>query len=119
MPIPNASSTGSEERKVEREKVEGALPSLHKRTGSGNVKSTSTTSFGKSTSTNGIARSTSSARPTSARDKKHPSAEGLPANGSTDLRAKVDGADEAKVRERETSTMRAERAASRRKSMLL
>ncbi|RMZ69454.1 shugoshin [Pyrenophora seminiperda CCB06] len=119
MPVSNASSSGLEERKVEREKVEGALPSLHKRTGSGNVKSTSTTSFGKSISTNGIARSTSSARSTSVRDRKHPSAEGLLASASTDLRAKVDDAEETKTRERETSTMRAERAASRRKSMLL
>ena len=119
MSVPNGSSSGSEERHVEREKVEGALPSLHKRTGSGNVKSTSTTSFGKSTSTNGIARGTLSARPISVRDRKHPSAEGLPASGSTDLRIKVDSVEEAKARERETSTMRAERAASRRKSMLL
>ncbi|EDU47189.1 Shugoshin [Pyrenophora tritici-repentis] len=119
MSIPNASSSVSEERKVEREKAEGALPSLHKRTGSGNVKSTSTTSFGKSTSANGTTRSTSSARTASVKDRRHPSGEELPASASTDLRAKVDGAEETKARERETIAMRAERAASRRKSMLL
>jgi len=92
-----------EERKTER--PEGALPSLHKRTGSGNVKSSSTTSFGKSTSS----------RPTGAKDKKP----GLPPSSSSiDLKAKVDAVDEER-KIRETTALRAERAASRRKSMLM
>lgn len=37
MPAPGASSA-SEERRAEREKTEGALPSLHRRTGSGTTK---------------------------------------------------------------------------------
>ncbi|KAI4919867.1 hypothetical protein J4E90_002004 [Alternaria incomplexa] len=120
MPTSSSSSV-SDERRAEREKTEGALPSLHKRTGSGNVKSSSSTSLARSNSTNGIARSTSSAR-TTVKDKKPPTVGSLPANASTnDLGTKVDGVEDAKVRdrERETSTLRAERAASRRKSMML
>jgi hypothetical protein len=92
-----------EERKTER--PEGALPSLHKRTGSGNVKSSSTTSLGKSTSS----------RHVGAKDKKP----GLPpSNSSIDLKAKVDIVEEER-KIRETTALRAERAASRRKSMLM
>ncbi|KAI4950639.1 hypothetical protein J4E91_004524 [Alternaria rosae] len=117
----SSTSTVPDERRAERENAEGALPSLHKRTGSGNVKSSSTTSLARSNSTNGIARSTSSAR-TAVKDKKPSTVGSLPANASTnDLRTKVDGVEDAKVRdrERETGTLRAERAASRRKSMML
>jgi hypothetical protein len=101
-----------EERKPERseksEKPEGALPSLHKRTGSGNVKSSSSSNLSRSTSTN-------SSRMTSVKDKKT----GFPAsNSSTDLRAKIDAADE-EPKARETTALRAERAASRRKSMMI
>jgi hypothetical protein len=92
-----------EERKTER--PEGALPSLHKRTGSGNVKSSSTTTLGKSTSS----------RHVGAKDKKP----GLPpSNSSIDLKAKVDIVEEER-KIRETTALRAERAASRRKSMLM
>ncbi|KAG9190714.1 hypothetical protein G6011_08802 [Alternaria panax] len=122
MPASSA-STSLEERKVEREKTEGVLPSLHKRTGSGNVKSSSSTSsLGRSVSANGIARSTSSARTAGVKEKKPADTGSLPAGASTtDLRAKADGAEGVKVRdrEREMSTLRAERAASRRKSMML
>ncbi|KAH5159454.1 hypothetical protein HBI25_049920 [Parastagonospora nodorum] len=96
-------SSLSEERKTER--PEGALPSLHKRTGSGNVKSSSTTSLGKSTSS----------RHVGAKDKKP----GLPpSNSSIDMKAKVDAVEEER-KIRETTALRAERAASRRKSMLM
>jgi hypothetical protein len=119
----SSTSVVSEECRADREKTEGALPSLHKRTGSGNVKSSSsTTSLARSTSANGIARSTSSARTTSVKDKKPTTTGSLPVSASTnDLRTKVDGAEDTKIRdrERETSTLRAERAASRRKSMML
>lgn len=118
----SSTSTSSEERRAEREKTEGALPSLHKRTGSGNVKSSSTASLGRSTSANGIAGSTSGARTTGVKEKKPTNTGSLPASVSTnDLRARPDGPEDVKVRdrERETSTLRAERAASRRKSMML
>ncbi|RAR14810.1 shugoshin family protein [Stemphylium lycopersici] len=119
MPAPGASSV-SEERRPEKEKTEGALPSLHKRTGSGGVKSTSTMSLARSSSTNGVSRSTSSARTASVKDKKPAGAGGLPGSASTnDIKAKGDGAEDVKVRDRETSALRAERAASRRKSMML
>ncbi|KAI4652278.1 hypothetical protein J4E93_002477 [Alternaria ventricosa] len=118
----SSTSTVSDERRAEREKAEGALPSLHKRTGSGNVKSSSTTSLARSNSTNDIARSTSSAR-TAVKEKKPPTIGSVPAASAStnDPRTKVDGVEDAKVRdrERETSTLRAERAASRRKSMML
>jgi hypothetical protein len=98
-----------EERKLERsEKPEGALPSLHKRTGSGNVKSSSTSNLTKSTNT-------SSTRLAIIRDKKP----GLPpSNSGIDLKAKIDAADE-EPKARETTALRAERAASRRKSMMI
>jgi hypothetical protein len=93
-----------EERKPE--KPEGALPSLHKRTGSGTVKSASTASLG---------RSTSAARLNSVKEKKAP----LPtSNSSIDLKAKLVAAEEER-KVREVGALRAERAASRRKSMIL
>ncbi|KAB2108666.1 hypothetical protein AG0111_0g3259 [Alternaria gaisen] len=119
----SSTSTSLEERKAERGRVEGALPSLHKRTGSGNVKnSSSTSSLGRSTSANGIARGTSSARTAGVKEKRLTDTASVPAGASTaDVRANADGAERIKVRdgERETSTLRAERAASRRKSMML
>jgi hypothetical protein len=97
-----------EEHKADRpEKPEGALPSLHKRTVSGNVKSSSTTSLGKSTN---------STRLNSTRDRKVSTLP--PGSSSADLRAKIEAADEER-KARETTALRAERAASRRKSMLL
>jgi hypothetical protein len=134
MPTTSSSSTVAsferEDRKVEREKAEGALPSVHKRTGSGSIKSSSTSSLNRNSSANSLARSTSSARPAAGvRENKVNGVGNLPTNASTnDLRAKTDGSStekeaEVKVRdrerERETSTLRAERAASRRKSMML
>jgi hypothetical protein len=121
MPAPGASS-GLEERRAEKEKAEGALPSLHKRTGSGSAKSSNTSSLARNSSTNGVARSTSSARTIGIKDKKLAVAGGLPDSaGINDLKAKGDDAGESKTqgRERETSALRAERAASRRKSMML
>ncbi|CAN9377923.1 unnamed protein product [Alternaria alternata] len=119
----SSTSTSLEERKAERGRVEGALPSLHKRTGSGNVKnSSSTSSLGRSTSANGIARGTSSARTAGVKEKRLTDTASVPAGASTaDVRANADGAESIKVRDggRETSTLRAERAASRRKSMML
>ncbi|KAF1849832.1 uncharacterized protein K460DRAFT_269361 [Cucurbitaria berberidis CBS 394.84] len=112
MPGP-PSSTACENRKAE--KAEGALSSLHKRTASGNVRSSGTTSLSKSMM----------ARSSSVKERKIATTSGvLPASGSTiDLGAKIDipvaHGDEARAREIETSTLRAERAASRRKSMLL
>jgi hypothetical protein len=129
MPSTSAvAASEKEDRKVEREKVEGALPSLHKRTGSGSIKSSSTTSLARNPSANSLARSTSSVRTISGvREKKVNGGGNLPISASTiDLRAKAEGSTaerdgEVKVRdrERETSTLRAERAASRRKSMML
>ncbi|CAO2658648.1 Nn.00g063710.m01.CDS01 [Neocucurbitaria sp. VM-36] len=113
MPAPPSSAAFENHRRTE--KTEGALPSLHKRTGSGNVKSSSTTSFGKSTM----------ARSSSVKEKKPTTnSGGVPACASTiDVKPKVNvpvtQVDEARVRERETSSLRAERAASRRKSMML
>jgi hypothetical protein len=100
-------SSASDDRQPERaEKPEGALPSLHKRTVSGSVKSHSTTSLGKSTS---------ASRQNSMKDKKST----LPSTTSSiDLRAKIDAADEEK-KLRDLTALRTERAASRRKSMQL
>jgi hypothetical protein len=126
-----ATTSEREDRKVEqREKAEGALPPVHKRTGSGSIKSNSTTSLSRNSSTNSLARSTSSARTTAGvREKKVNGGVGggLPVSASTnDLRAKADGSSTEKEgevrvrdRERETGTLRAERAVSRRKSMML
>ncbi|KAL1797458.1 hypothetical protein ACET3X_004064 [Alternaria dauci] len=122
MPASSA-STSLEGHKAERERVEGALPLLHKRTGSGNVKSSSSTmSLGRSNSANGIAKGTSSARTAGAKERKSTDTASVPAGANTtNVTANVDGAEGIKVRdrERETSTLRAERAASRRKSMML
>ncbi|KAF1839219.1 shugoshin [Decorospora gaudefroyi] len=112
-----ASNPEREERKLDKEKVDGALPSMHKRTGSGSVKSSSTTSLGRNPGANSLARSTSSARSASVKERKGTVSGGLPVSGSSiDLRAKVEGAEEVRAK---TSTLRTERAASRRKSMLL
>ncbi|KAF2846353.1 hypothetical protein T440DRAFT_471997 [Plenodomus tracheiphilus IPT5] len=118
--MPSTSAT-TEDRKADR--PEGALPSLHKRTGSGSVKSASTTNLGSRSTTN-LGKSTSAAARPSAKEKKPTAAAQLPTGGSSnDLRAKVDGVDTEKEIEpraaRETSALRAERAASRRKSMML
>jgi hypothetical protein len=101
------SSSATEDRRPERaEKPEGALPSLHKRTVSGTVKSSSTTSLGKSTS---------ATRQHSVKDKKST----LPnSTSSIDLKAKMEAADEER-KARDLTALRAERAASRRKSMQL
>jgi hypothetical protein len=136
MPATSSSTTTTttaadkEDRKAEREKAESVLSSLHKRTGSGSIKSSSTTSLARNPSANSLARSTSSARITAGvREKKASGGGSLPVSASTiDLRVKADGTaaekdGEVRVRdrerERETSTLRAERAASRRKSMML
>jgi hypothetical protein len=87
------------------EKPEGALPSMHKRTGSGNVKSSSTSNLSKSSSTSATRLASASAK-----DKEKRS------TSSQDLKAKIDAADEER-KVRETTALRAERAASRRKSM--
>lgn len=85
---------------------------LHKRTGSGNVKSSSTTSLGKSVTGSAAARSVS------LKEKK-----GLPPSSSSiDLKAKADEIGErpeGKIEARELNALRAERAATRRKSMML
>ncbi|KAF1921802.1 hypothetical protein BDU57DRAFT_489926 [Ampelomyces quisqualis] len=94
-----------EDRKPE--KPQGALPTLHKRTGSGNVKSSSTTSLEKSASTT---------RLNSTKDRKVAALP--PSSSSMDLQVKIDVADEER-KIRETTALRAERAASRRKSMLI
>lgn len=96
-----ASAVTEERRSEATARPDGALPSVHKRTGSGGIKSSSTTSLGKSTA---MARA-------SAKERK---ASALPASGSgLDLRAKVNGDISG------TGSLRAERAASRRKSMML
>lgn len=105
------SSIAHEDRKVER--PEGALPSLHKRTGSGTVKSSSITSQGKTANISSFSKSTTASRP-SVRERKFTGT--LPDNAIT--------ADDAVEKDMEAramavSTLRAERAASRRKSMLL
>lgn len=91
----------------EDRKTEGALPSVHKRTGSGNVKSSSTTSLGKPSST---------AKTTSTKDRRVST---LPTTSSSiDLKAKIEAAEEER-KAKETAPLRAERAASRRKSMMI
>jgi hypothetical protein len=101
---------------LEDRKTEGALPVVHKRTGSGNVKSSSTTSLGRSTSgtrlTTGVVGVKEAVKE---REKKILS---LPQSSSSiDLKAKAGV--EGKESDRAVSALRAERAASRRKSMML
>ncbi|KAF2834022.1 shugoshin [Ophiobolus disseminans] len=113
-----ASSLPEEQKPEKHAKPEGALPSLHKRTGSGNVKISSTASLGKSTSAN-----SATARLNSLKEKRILP----PSSSSIDLKARANVAPpkgemsrEEKAREaKEVSALRAERAASRRKSMML
>lgn len=93
----------TEDRKAE--KAEGALTSLHKRTGSGSIKSSNTPNLTKSASTV-TPRTTLKDRRTVA------------ASGSVDIKANTEG-EESAPKPRETIALRAERAASRRKSMML
>ncbi|KAF2127281.1 hypothetical protein P153DRAFT_368594 [Dothidotthia symphoricarpi CBS 119687] len=89
-------------------KTDGALPLLHKRTGSGTVKSTSTTNLAKST--------------TAARLVGKEKKPGLPASGDNlDSKPNADGVaeDRDEMRAAATSSLRQERAASRRKSMMI
>ncbi|KAF2035354.1 hypothetical protein EK21DRAFT_96620 [Setomelanomma holmii] len=104
--LPTSSMT--EEKKVD--KSEGALPAVHKCTGSGNVKNSSTTNLTKTSST-------SLSRGNSVKEKKASST--LPPSSSTiDLKANIDAVEEEK-KTKETTALRAERAASRRKSMMI
>lgn len=118
MPAPTA-SVASESQKVE--KAEGALPSLHKRTGSGTEKTASTTTLSKTSAS--LSKSTSVAARPVVREKKTTGSVGLPSSGSSiDPRVKMDNVGvekETEARSKETSALRAERAASRRKSMML
>lgn len=93
-----------EERKPETAlKPDRGLPTVHKRTGSGNIRSSSTTSLGKSAGTTRV----------SMKDRERRMGP-LPASSSSiDLKAK------AQVDVANTGSLRAERAASRRKSMLV
>jgi hypothetical protein len=84
----------------ESEKPEGSLPSLHKRTESSSTKSASTTS---------LAKSTSAARL---------NAKKASATASSGAKTSVNAADEAE-KANAASSLRAERIASRRKSMML
>lgn len=97
-------SSATEERKSDlKTKSSGTLPSLHSRSGSGaGVKNVSTSSLARSTSS-------SSTKSTSVKEKK---VAALPTSGSNiDLKAVAEAS--------ETGSLRAERAASRRKSMML
>lgn len=85
---------------IEPEKTAGSLPSLHKHTGSGTVKSTSTAS---------LAKSTSAAR-FNAKKASVPTSTSVKVEGTT-----AGDAEKANA----TSSLRAERMASRRKSMML
>lgn len=105
---------------TEERKQEGALPSLHKRTVSGTVKtSTSTPSLNNTTIS--ISRSTSTSKSGTLKDKKSTSSSTAPAE--LDAKPKFSNrepADEVKrEKERDVSSLRAERAALRRKSMML
>lgn len=86
----------------EPETTAGSLASLHKRTGSGTAKSTST-------STTSLAKSTSAARLNAKKASSSASASAKADNVVANDVEKVDA----------TSTLRAERMASRRKSMML
>ncbi|KAI8934081.1 hypothetical protein NX059_008844 [Plenodomus lindquistii] len=119
--MPIASSVTGDDRKGAT--AEGALPSLHKRTGSGTVKSASATNLGSKSTTN-LGKSTSALGRPSIKEKKLGPAAPLQGTGSTsDLDGKAEARDSEKEAEpkaaRETSALRAERAASRRKSMVL
>lgn len=116
--VANTSSTTEDHN---AEKASGALPSLHKRTGSGTTRSTSTTNSGIKSTTN-LGKSTSASGRLSAKEKM--AIAPLPPSGSSiDLRTKAEAAASEKEAQpmtaRETSALRAERAASRRKSMML
>ncbi|KAH9876334.1 hypothetical protein J1614_004213 [Plenodomus biglobosus] len=118
--MPTASSITEDQSP---EQASGALSSLHKRTGSGAVKSASATSLGTKTTTN-IGKSTSSSARPVTKEKKPTAVAPLSMSGSNnDMRIKAEAGNSEKELEprtaRETSTLRAERAASRRKSMML
>ncbi|KAH7401644.1 hypothetical protein BKA66DRAFT_406014 [Pyrenochaeta sp. MPI-SDFR-AT-0127] len=106
------SSVAYEDRKAER--PEGALSSLHKRTGSGNAKSSGTINLTKNANVSTFSKSTAVSRPV-VKEKKPTGA--LPVNVTTidDVVAEKNN----EARALATSTLRAERAASRRKSMML
>lgn len=92
---------------TESEKPEGSLPSLHKRNGSGTVRSASTAS---------LAKSTSAAR----LNAKKASVPAATTTKMVDVKVKGDGAAPAGAEQASAaSTLRAERIASRRKSMML
>ncbi|PSN64009.1 hypothetical protein BS50DRAFT_576635 [Corynespora cassiicola Philippines] len=105
--VPTSSATEERKSDSESKKSRGALPSLHSRTGSGGSRGSTSSSLSKSTASMRMA----------SREKR---AGGLPSSGgSSSLRAKLDAAEEAKNTASSTATLRAERAASRRKSMML
>jgi hypothetical protein len=114
------------------EKSDGALPLLHKRTGSGSgsgtAKSTNSTNLARSGSTSSIGKSgtASAARVNGVREKKISTAATgrlTPSESRTDLHDAApgsgDGDGEAERTAKEISALRAERAASRRKSMMI
>jgi hypothetical protein len=89
-----AAAASNEERKVSRtEKTDTALPSVHKRTGSGTIRSSSTMSLAKST-----AAARASTKDRESRERRN--------NGAPPNAAKVEGD-------------RADRAESRRRSMMI
>ncbi|KAL6703228.1 hypothetical protein ACN47E_010090 [Coniothyrium glycines] len=98
--------TATEGRRLET--IEGPVPTVHRRTGSGSIKSSNASNLSKSTTTSTT---------TKAAVKR------LPASGSNnDLKVKTETASserDGEVRSKETMALRAERSASRRKSMLL
>ncbi len=120
VPASSAITSSSLEERKPR-KAEGALTSLHKRTGSGTVKSTTSTSL-KSTSVTNSVKSMPASKP-SVKEKKSSSSE-APSIDNKCIDVKVSMSNE--VVEKESASMslatgnlRAERAASRRKSMML
>lgn len=115
----SSSTTIGDDRKLDRSG--DGIPTLHKRTGSETVKSASTTTLSKGTTS--LGRSASGASRPSVKEKKVIGAGVFPTSGNnSDLHAKVEALArdrEPELKAKETTALRAERAASRRKSMML
>lgn len=113
------------------EKADGALTAVHKRTGSGDAKDTKSAGLGRSGSTSSLGKNgTSRMNGVSGVREKKSSASGTatgrltPSESRTELKPKGEGVDvedgeEAERTAKEVSALRAERAASRRKSMMI
>ena len=120
VPASSAFTSSSQEDRKSK-KTEGALPSLHKRPGSASIKSTNSTNLKSVSSTNPV-KSISTSK-LIVKEKKPSSSEASTIDDSC-INIKVPVSNQVEEKESRTmslstGTLRAERAASRRKSMMI